>query len=513
MISSEIGANSFLSHFEKLELAFPEGNTEKIQFIFSLIENAYLKLINILNVLKLSIDKDISEVSEISTFNNNKGYILVIDDDSVFRVLLTELLQAMNYEVEVASSGLEGLEKAYTRLPDLVLLDAIMDGIDGFETCKIFKSDQRLSPVPIVMVTGLDDSESISHAFDVGATNFISKPVQPMLLENQIRFIFRTMDIESQLRESESKLKISQRLARLGHWRLNARSGVFECSEQLAGLCDSNNNIQSCGSFATFLMNIHINDRVYVLDTIGAAFQGQATEIIKYRLKLNDEDELHVEQFIEVLHGGTQVESILGTVQDVSRQRDAENSIRQIAYQDNLTGLASRGYFMEHLDEVIKTANRQGGQIALLLIDLDGFKTINDSLGHDAGDSLLKQVATRLKGTLRKSDFIARLGGDEFCLLISEISKENSTAKIAVNCLQAVTAPLVLNGRTLKPEISIGIAHYPNDADSKDRLLKAADIAMYDAKRDGKQHYSFFNKQMMEQAEQSFAYEQELNVA
>ena len=124
----------------------------------------------------------------------------------------------------------------------------------------------------------------------------------------------------------------------------------------------------------------------------------------------------------------------MATVQDVSRQRAAEQQIRKLAYFDTLTGLASRVYMLQRLEEIIKTSRRNQAQFALLFLDLDGFKDVNDSLGHDVGDQLLKVVARRLQGLLRETDFAARLGGDEFCMLIDTISNVYDAAEIANRC-------------------------------------------------------------------------------
>lgn len=200
-------------------------------------------------------------------------------------------------------------------------------------------------------------------------------------------------------------------------------------------------------------------------------------------------------------------------VTDISERKNAERRIRDMAYTDSLTGIYNRNYFLQHLEDTIKRSVRHESHFALLFLDLDGFKDINDSLGHDAGDELLVAVADRLKGTLRDDDFIARLGGDEFCILIDEISDEDSAAKAAAACLSVLNKPFELVGRTLRPRGSIGIAVYPDDAGSVQELLKSADSAMYAAKTTGKHRYAFYNQEMGRMADQRLRLEHELRHA
>ena len=194
-------------------------------------------------------------------------------------------------------------------------------------------------------------------------------------------------------------------------------------------------------------------------------------------------------------------------------ERDhVQKRIHKLAYTDELTGLASRAAFIQHLEEITKTSLRHDRRFGLLYIDLDDFKSVNESLGHDAGDLLLKIVAQRLLNTCRETDFIARLGGDEFCILIEEI-EEDYAANVAKRCLEVVRQPLELYTRKLTPTCSIGIAYYPEDGNDLSSLLKAADISLYSAKGNGKSHYAFYKKELTQKAEYRFQMEQSLREA
>ncbi|MBT3504260.1 MAG: EAL domain-containing protein [Piscirickettsiaceae bacterium] len=196
----------------------------------------------------------------------------------------------------------------------------------------------------------------------------------------------------------------------------------------------------------------------------------------------------------------------------VMERDQGQKRIRTLAYTDELTSLPSRASFYQTLEKTIDTANRYDRHFALLYLDLDNFKGINDSLGHDAGDQRLKAVAARLKATCREIDFVARLSGDEFCI-IAEESAESSTTEVAKRCLQAIALPLELFSRKITPACSIGIAHYPDDGADIPTLLKAADISLYAAKENGKNQYSFYNRELSLKAEYHFQVEHYLKEA
>ena len=196
----------------------------------------------------------------------------------------------------------------------------------------------------------------------------------------------------------------------------------------------------------------------------------------------------------------------------VMERDQAQKRIRILAYTDELTGLASRASFSQHVEEITKTSARHNRRFGLLYIDLDDFKAVNDSLGHDAGDLLLKTIAKRLVNTCREIDFIARLGGDEFCILIEEVD-DDYAANVAKRCLHAIAQPIKIYSRKLTPACSIGIAYYPDDGEDLSALLKAGDTALYTAKENGKNQYAFYKAELTQKAEYRFHVEQNLREA
>jgi diguanylate cyclase (GGDEF)-like protein len=184
----------------------------------------------------------------------------------------------------------------------------------------------------------------------------------------------------------------------------------------------------------------------------------------------------------------------VSVVEDITDRKLAEDRVQYLATHDELTGLPNRAVFGQLLDHALETAARHERQSALLFIDLDRFKLVNDSLGHEAGDLLLKEMARRLTGCMRRSDVLARLGGDEFVVLLEELTDPRQAAEVAKKVLSSVLAPVEISGHECRVTASIGIALFPADARDSQTLMKNADMAMYAAKEEGKNNFQFYSK-------------------
>jgi len=197
----------------------------------------------------------------------------------------------------------------------------------------------------------------------------------------------------------------------------------------------------------------------------------------------------------------------------VMEREHTQKRIRELAFSDELTGLSSRAHFYQSIEELLTISKRHSRRFGLLYIDLDDFKDVNDSLGHDAGDLLLREIAKRLETVSRENDFVARLGGDEFCIIVKDIDDDYAAAYAAQRCLEAISKPIELSGRKFTPACSIGVAHYPDDGIDTSTILKAADISLYSAKELGKNQYAFYKPELTHKAEYRFRVEQSLREA
>ncbi len=441
---------------------------------------------------------------------DSRTLILLIDDDPGFLATTGEVLQANGYHVIPVSEGGEALSLAQQRQPDMVLLDAMMDGLDGFEVLSRLRSMPSMHHVPVLMITGLDDSSSIDQAFEAGAAGFITKPVNYPLLLRSIRFQLRASRNARQLLENQTYLSTAQEIAGLGYWRWDARADRLIVSQHLVGMMGLKSP-DCCSKLSSYLQRVHPDDRDFVRDTITGAANHGPLKPIEYRLLTEGSSPLIVHQEMGLVPESDHV--VLATMLNITQRRATEQHIRDLAYSDKLTGLASRAYFYKHMEDVIKSARRRHEHFALVYIDLDGFKDINDSLGHDAGDELLGIVGQRLQSVLRGTDFVARLSGDEFCILVDNVNGQHTAADVASRCLQEINQPVTLGEREIRPRVSIGIARFPEDGEDLKTLLKSADSAMYAAKAEGRHRYTFYAPELTVRAERRLWLEQELRQA
>ncbi len=343
---------------------------------------------------------------------NRQPSILVIDDDAEIRLTARETLEAEGCTVEEAGDGPSGLDALARFQPDLVLLDVCMSDMDGFEVCARLRRASEGAHLPILMMTDLDDAESISRAYQEGATDFIAKPFNPCILGHRVRYMLRAAQILRDLRRQEARTEF-------------------------------------------------------------------------------------------------------------------------LAYYDNLTGLPNRTLYHDRLNQAVIEAQRHGDLAAVLLLDLDRFKLVNESWGHQQGDAFLKEVADRLQHCIRLSDSIARrglaapgpdqgdlsgnqqvsiarLGGDEFTLLLTRISGTPDAAKVAHRISTELAKPFQINGQEVFVTASIGIAIYPLDGDNADQLLKNADTAMYHAKARAGNNFQFYSQSMNAAASERLSLENQL---
>ncbi len=433
--------------------------------------------------------------------------IMVVDDDFAARLQLRFTLENAGYSVVEADSGEEALRLFAQEPPQLIFLDIIMPEMDGFATCRALRQTPDGEHTPVVMVTGLEDAETITSAFDAGATDFISKPINMLILGYRVRYWLRSGAILGDLKRSQQRLFKAQEIARLGHWELHLESGRFHISAQNL----TQFGISDPTSYESLFTAIDNSERGTVRRLIDEARDQGGAFCLNYRIILASGQERILCNQGEVLFDRNgQPCLVVGVVQDITELKQAEDQIRYLAFYDNLTGLANRTLFREHWTKIEPQAERSGRKIAVLFIDLDHFKRINDTLGHPVGDKVLITVAERLKSVLRQSDVVARaseqpsiisrLGGDEFTVLSANFASLDHIANLSERIILAIEQPISWQDQTISLSASIGISVYPDDSADLDTLLKNADTAMYEAKEKGRNNFQFFQHQMNDAA-------------
>lgn len=432
--------------------------------------------------------------------------ILVVDDDPAVLMLAEEALVDDDMRVFTVSSGEIAIEKIEEINPDLVLLDIMMPGIDGFETCAAIRAIQRFENTPIIMLTGRDDVAAVDKAYASGAWDFSSKPINWPILQHRVRYSLRAADAF-----------FSQRAAAGLSKTLDKSSNeiiVFDSSHHLIKSVNSSAS-SNLGYHSTMLEQLRFSE--IVADFSETDLEEELEKLVsQQQITLNlhlrrCDGSVYPVEGIVLSNTEEQPKTFICIFQDITERKKTEKRLHQLAYYDDLTGLPNRRLFESHVHKALSKARRASEACAICIIDLDGFKSVNDAFGHAQGDVLLKQVTRRLATQVRETDSVARLtaelsdenahlelarlGGDEFLILLTDFDSSVVPARVADRLLSSIFQPYNLEGQELNITASMGIALYPDDGDCLDVLMQRAHHAMYSAKKMGKNNYAYYSRE------------------
>jgi diguanylate cyclase (GGDEF)-like protein/PAS domain S-box-containing protein len=423
--------------------------------------------------------------------------ILVVDDDDFSRDFLTRRLARMEFEVLQASGGRQALEILERETIDLVLLDIEMPGFDGVQVLKQLREKHSRIELPIIMVTAFSDTTDVIKALELGANDYLTKPVDFMVATARIRTQILTKRADEARRESEERYALAIAGSNDGIWDWNLKTGeIFYSSrwKSMIGYADS----EITGKPDEWMSRVHPEDLVRVRSDIAAHLQGTDPCFE------NEHRILHRDgTYRWVLSRGL---AVLDREGKPCRMAGSQTDITSGKVSDPLTGLPNRLLFTDRLERLSERARRHPDHLfAVMFMDLDRFKLINDSLGHVAGDQLLIALAGRLEQNLRSTDTashwaepytLARLGGDEFSIILDGISQPLDAIHVGERLIQALEAPFVIAGNEICINISIGVALSSSEFDKPADLLRDADTAMYRAKTLGGGRVEVFDTQM-----------------
>ena len=427
-----------------------------------------------------------------STDITGKPLVLLADDDATHRELIQKVLEECNFRVITAENGKEAIERVATYNPDVVLLDVETSEIDGFSACEIIRARKTDREIPIFIITSRDDEESVERAYKMGATDFITKPIALPVLPHRINYILRTCtalnDLRGLIRAVPDLIFIVNKEGEVQE----ALSGMdAQHTQQIKALSTASEiNFYPCEN----------DDRAMLC--IKRALETGKPQVYEHILE-------GLDIYLETRFVPRDKVSVLAIVRDITDRKNSEAQIFNLAYYDELTELPNRQLFSQSLEQTIALAHRDGQKFAVLFVDLDRFKRINDTLGHSVGDELLKEVAGRLRNCTRSGDTVirvaggedggiklARLGGDEFVIKLYGIENEEAVSTVASRIISVLTPPFTCEGHQFVVTPSIGIAVYPEDGETSEELLMNADSAMYRAKFHGRNNYKFFSETM-----------------
>ena len=427
---------------------------------------------------------------------NRMSRVLIVDDQEMDRLLLREALEAASFEVSEAINGPSALESLHKHQPDILILDVLMPGMDGHSVCRKVRENPSFGNLPILMVTGADDLPSIQLAYDAGATDFIPKPVNWTILCERVKYMDRASKTLEALQRSKQQLSEAQRIAGLGSWHWNCDEDGFECSQQMKTIIGVEHSKEA--SFANdFIARTALEDRDRLTTMVDECLKARRSLDLDVRLCLPDGSAKVVSIAAEPIcdQDGNAV-ALKGTCQDITERKDFEARIRHLAYHDGLTGLPNRTFFRDRIENAVARASRDGSMVALLYIDADHFKDVNDTLGHFVGDQLLQAISERLQDEIRGSDSAARLGGDEFAVLQVGVHQPQGAQSLATRIVETLSAPFRIAGHDIVIGSSVGVSVYPSDSGDTEQLMVNADIALYRAKANGRSQYVVFETGM-----------------
>ena len=437
--------------------------------------------------------------------------ILVVDDLAPNVNLLQVKLQAEYYNVLTARSGYEALEVAEKERLDLILMDAMMPGMDGFEACKRIKNNPATWHVPVIMVTALEETKDRIRGLEAGADDFVTKPIDDFNIMARVRSLLRLKMVTDQL------------LSHTGHSLSNSRELLETIEQQTGRILLLEDHDLHAEKVAKPLRERHqviiekdpaqaIRLAKSGIDTVIVSLVGETFDGLRVcaSLKFNEEsrdipilvigDPEDETRFIRAYDIGindtimrpVEIQELKARVQTLLRRKFYADSLREnfnenleMVVADPLTGLGNRRYFDRTVDPLFDELETKSTPFSIMVFDIDHFKRVNDILGHDMGDQILKEVAARLVTNMRAIDVVSRYGGEEFMIAMPNTNADK--ALIAADRVRSLIAgtPIFVDGEALQITTSVGVAEVEQGESLRD-VFKRADDALYKAKESGR---------------------------
>lgn len=437
--------------------------------------------------------------------------ILVVDDTTTNLDLLETILKMAKYKVQLASKGTVALNLAAQTPPDLILLDISMPDMDGYEVCTKLKANALTAEIPVIFISALDQAQDKVQAFEVGGVDYIPKPFQIEEVLARVNTHLKLQELQNNLLQANNQLRILLDEQVKGRQQLEEAAAVFHVSNDGIILTDSKGIIKRInpaftkitgysakdviGQTPRILQSGHHSKNFYV--TIWETIRDTgfwAGEI--WNRRKDGSVYLEWETITAIKDSQNNTLGYVSQFSDIGHHKSTDKNIENYGNYDTLTSLANRTLLLERLTFVINEHRRNSQKLALICIDLDAFKQINDTLGYIAGDLLLQQVAKRISNDLRDIDTAARIVSDEFAVMLTNINQDKYIERKATRLLEILSQPYDLQNQAIKISASIGIAIFPHDGDNPNILLRNANLSVQRAKKRGRKQIQFFTEEM-----------------
>jgi EAL domain-containing protein (putative c-di-GMP-specific phosphodiesterase class I)/PleD family two-component response regulator len=456
---------------------------------------------------------------------------LIADDDAGIQLTLSALLEQKGYAVTAVGNGVEVVEALKKQEFSIVLLDIRMPEMDGFEACENIRQLDNGKNIPILMLTGQDDTDSIEKAFEVGATDFVAKPINYVLMGFRIDYILRAANMAEELRKSQQRSSYAQRIANLGHIEWNQSREIVHCSKGIREILLLPERA-SFASFDTFIEFVHPEDKAKVESTILQSLANGNALNLEHRVVRGDGSVRFVQQISESRSNPEASDRMVVTMQDITDRIDTERRMHAMAYYDDLTGLPNRSLLIQQLDQLLKGALRYEYSTAVIVFGVDKFDKLVESLDHNSAEKLIKMIAERLKKSCRDSDLLSRqssasrsrgdasvlqltakLRNDEYVIVLSEISSLQAASAFLQRLMDEFEQAFQLQDRKVYVSTSAGISLAPIDGNSSTQLIKYAAIEKGFAGKEGPGSFRYFKQDRNEQVTRNFSLANDLRKA
>ncbi len=422
--------------------------------------------------------------------------LLIVDDSKTNLALLEHMLGEQECKVYQAKSGIEAVELVRENDFALILLDIQMPGMNGYEAAMKIKELKRGRHVPIIFITAIFQAEeNVRQGYETGAVDYLFRPVDVEMLKGKVQVFLQLNEqkklleleieqrkkTEAALRQAEEKYRSIFERAVEGIFQSTLDGVVKEANPAMVRLFGYNSADEIIGveDMRNELMANSAERKKYVTLLKRDGFLSN----FEYQCRKRDGEIIWCSESSRMvtLEDGTEV--VEGVLDDITERKHQEMELKHLATVDSLTGVPNRHLFFDRLEHALSAAKRYGRQLAVLFVDLDEFKKVNDTLGHQTGDELLKMVAERLSKRLRDSDTIARLGGDEFGVLLDRFEDEESVLAVAGGLVEVLESSFSINGKQISVGATVGVSFYPEDGKDSMSLISRADAAMYSVKK------------------------------
>jgi diguanylate cyclase (GGDEF)-like protein/PAS domain S-box-containing protein len=413
--------------------------------------------------------------------------ILIVEDDPATRAGLEGLLGGHTWADVVTAASLDEGRQALARFdPDICLTDLKLPDGSGIDFIRSARQEVRRD---VIVVTGNGSIDTAVEAMKEGAFDYLLKPLRPAEIGVVLERLERKREIQRQVREQETRFQALIEHSSDAIALLSSDGSVLYASPSTARILGHRSE-DIIGS--RWFDHLHAEDAAAASDFFEAILAGPGRPgTFEARIASRGGPWRWIEITMTNLLAEPSVDAVVVNYRDVTERRRAVDELEYRAFHDSLTGLPNRALFLDRLGQAIALARREGKKLAVMFIDLDDLKRVNDTLGHSAGDALIRGVTERLRACVREADTLARVGGDEFTLLIPEVADESDAVTVATKTLASVAEPFAIHGQEVAVTTSIGIGFYPRDGSDAEALMACADKALYRAKRTGKNRYRF----------------------